>query len=154
ATMDGARFGRLLGDPPRIVSEGKAFPLAVEHIGRNAAERIEPQMAAAIRRALAEHDGSLLAFLPGLAEIERTAEAIGKVGENIVLPRLPGAVEPAAQRAALAPPPPGKRKLVLASAIAETSLTLDDVRIVIDSGLARRPRHDRGAGLTRLVTEP
>ncbi len=153
ATMDGARFGRLLGDPPRIVSEGKAFPLAVEHIGRNAAERIEPQMAAAIRRALAEHDGSLLAFLPGLAEIERTAEAIGKVGENIVLHRLHGAVEPAAQRAALAPPPPGKRKLVLASAIAETSLTLDDVRIVIDSGLARRPRYDRGAGLTRLVTE-
>ena len=110
-------------------------------------------MAAAIRRALAEHDGSLLAFLPGVAEIERTAEALGKLGDNVVLHRLHGAIEPAAQRAALAAPPPGKRKLVLASAIAETSLTLDDVRIVVDSGLARRPRYDRGAGLTRLVTE-
>ena len=102
---------------------------------------------------LAEHDGSLLAFLPGVAEIERTADALGPLGDDIVLHRLHGAIEPAAQREALAPPPPGKRKLVLASAIAETSLTLDDVRIVVDSGLARRPRYDRGAGLTRLVTE-
>jgi ATP-dependent helicase HrpB len=110
-------------------------------------------MAAACRRALAEHEGSLLAFLPGLAEIERTAQALGNLGDNIIVHRLHGAVEPAAQRAALAPPSAGKRKLVLASSIAETSLTLDDVRIVIDSGLARRPRYDRGAGLTRLVTE-
>jgi len=153
ATMDGARFSKLMGDPPRIVSEGKAHPLRMEHVGRDPSLRIEPQMAAQIRRALAEHEGSLLAFLPGVAEIKRTAEALGKLGENIVLHRLHGAVEPAAQRAALAAPPVGKRKLVLASAIAETSLTLDDVRIVIDSGLARRPRYDRGAGLTRLVTE-
>jgi len=153
ATMDGARFARLMGEPPRIVSEGKAWPLSIEHDGRDPAQRIEPQVAAACRRALAEHDGSLLAFLPGMAEIERTADALGQLPENVVLHRLHGAVEPAAQRAALAPPPAGKRKLVLASAIAETSLTLDDVRIVIDSGLARRPRYDRGAGLTRLVTE-
>ena len=153
ATMDGARFSRLLGNPPSIVSEGKAFPLAIHHVGRDPAQRIEPQMAAVIRRALAEHDGSLLAFLPGIAEIERTADALGNLPDNVVLHRLHGAVEPAAQRAALTPPPPGKRKLVLASAIAETSLTLDDVRIVVDSGLARRPRYDRGAGLTRLVTE-
>src|SRR5215203_2922592 len=97
ATMDGASFGSLLGDPPRIVSEGKAFPLTVEHIGRNSADRIEPQMAAAIRRALAAHEGSLLAFLPGIAEIERTAEAIGTIGESIVLHRLHGTIEPAAQ---------------------------------------------------------
>ncbi|HVL29131.1 MAG TPA: DEAD/DEAH box helicase, partial [Sphingomicrobium sp.] len=153
ATMDGARFARLLGDPPTIVSQGKAWPLTIDHVGRDAAQRIEPQMAAAIRRALAEHEGSLLAFLPGMAEIERTAEALGPLGEDVILHRLHGAVEPAAQRAALAPAPPGKRKLVLASAIAETSLTLDGVRIVVDSGLARRPRYDRGAGLTRLVTE-
>ncbi len=153
ATMDGASFGRLLGDPPRIVSEGKAWPLEIDHIGRDPTARIEPQMAAAIRRALSEHDGSLLAFLPGMAEIERTADALGQLPEDIVLHRLHGAVDPAAQRAALAPPPEGKRKLVLASAIAETSLTLEGVRIVIDSGLARRPRYDRGAGLTRLVTE-
>ncbi|MCL6684447.1 ATP-dependent helicase HrpB [Sphingomonas alba] len=153
ATMDGARFGALLGDPPRIVSEGKAFPLTIDHVGRDATARIEPQMATAIRRALAEHDGSLLAFLPGVAEIERTTEALGAPPDDVILHRLHGGVEPAAQRAALAAPPLGKRKLVLASAIAETSLTLDDVRIVVDSGLARRPRYDRGAGLTRLVTE-
>ena len=121
--------------------------------GATPAQRIEPQMASAIRRAMHEYDGSLLAFLPGVAEIERTAEALGNLPPNVVLHRLHGGIEPAQQRAALAPPKPGTRKLVLASAIAETSLTLDDVRIVIDSGLARRPRYDRGAGLTRLVTE-
>jgi ATP-dependent helicase HrpB len=110
-------------------------------------------MASAIRAALADYDGSLLAFLPGVAEIERTAEALGTLPADVVLHRLHGGVEPAQQRAALAPPKAGTRKLVLASAIAETSLTLDDVRIVVDSGLARRPRYDRGAGLTRLVTE-
>ena len=153
ATLDGERFGRLLGDPPRIESEGKAHPLTLVHEGRDATQRIEPQMAAACRRALGDHLGSLLAFLPGVAEIERTATALGALPANVVLHRLHGQVDPAAQRAALAPPAPGTRKLVLASAIAETSLTLDDVAIVVDSGLARRPRYDRGAGLTRLVTE-
>ena len=153
ATLDGARFARLLGDPPRIESEGKSFSLTIIYDGKNVGERIEPQMAAAIRRALATHEGSLLAFLPGVAEIERTADALGKLPDNIVLHRLHGQVDPAAQRAALKAPAPGTRKLVLATAIAETSLTLDDVRIVIDSGLTRRPRYDRGAGLTRLVTE-
>ena len=153
ATLDGERFGRLLGSPPRIESEGKAFPLTLIHEGRDTVQRIEPQMAAAIKRALGEYGGSLLAFLPGVAEIERTATALGELPANIILHRLHGQIDPAAQRAALAPPAPGTRKLVLASAIAETSLTLDDVAIVVDSGLARRPRYDRGAGLTRLVTE-
>ena len=153
ATLDGERFARLLGNPPLIESEGKSYPLSLVHEGRDAAQRIEPQMASAIRRALNDYDGSLLAFLPGIAEIERTAEALGKLPANIVLHRLHGAIEPGQQRAALAPPKPGTRKLVLASAIAETSLTLEDVSIVVDSGLARRPRYDRGAGLTRLVTE-
>jgi ATP-dependent helicase HrpB len=144
---------RLLGSPPLIESEGKSYPLALVHEGRDPAARIEPQMAASIRRALGQHEGSLLAFLPGIAEIERTADALGTLPPNVVLHRLHGSVEPSAQRAALAPPAPGARKLVLASSIAETSLTLDDVRIVVDSGLARRPRYDRGAGLTRLVTE-
>ena len=153
ATLDGERFGRLLGDPPRVESAGKAHPLTLIHEGRDAVQRIEPQMAASIKRALGEHPGSLLAFLPGVAEIERTADALGNLPAHVVLHRLHGQIDPAAQRAALAPPPPGIRKLVLASAIAETSLTLDDVAIVVDSGLARRPRYDRGAGLTRLVTE-
>ncbi|MDQ3080555.1 MAG: ATP-dependent helicase HrpB [Pseudomonadota bacterium] len=153
ATLDGERFGRLLGDPPRIESEGRSHPLTVIHDGRDAAQRIEPQMAAAIKRALGQHSGSLLAFLPGVAEIERTADALGALPADVVLHRLHGQIDPAAQRAALAPPVPGTRKLVLASAIAETSVTLADVAIVVDSGLARRPRYDRGAGLTRLVTE-
>ena len=153
ATLDSDRFARLLGSPPLIESEGRSYALKLVHEGRDPAQRIEPQMAAAIRRALAEYEGSLLAFLPGVAEIERTADALGGLPANVILHRLHGAIEPLAQRAALAPPAKGTRKLVLASAIAETSLTLDDVRIVVDSGLARRPRYDRGAGLTRLVTE-
>ena len=153
ATLDSERFRRLLGDAPTIESEGTSYPLELIHAGRDSTARIEPQMASACRRALGQHDGSLLAFLPGVAEIERTADLLGSLSPDVIVHRLHGQVEPAAQRAALAPPAPGTRKLVLASAIAETSLTLDDVRIVIDSGLSRRPRYDRGAGLTRLVTE-
>nr|NUR36978.1 DEAD/DEAH box helicase [Sphingomonas sp.] len=153
ATLDVERFRRLLRDPPTIVSEGKSYPLTLHYAGRDAAARIEPQMASAIRRALMEHEGSLLAFFPGVAEIERTADALGGLPADVDLHKLHGGIEPAMQRKALAPPPPGKRKLVLATSIAETSVTLEDVRIVVDSGLARRPRYDRGAGLTRLVTE-
>jgi ATP-dependent helicase HrpB len=153
ATLDVDRFAKLLGDTPTIVSEGKSFPLEIRHMGRDAAMRIEPQMASAIRDALGKHAGSLLAFLPGVAEIERTAEVLGPLPLDVELHKLHGRIEPAAQRAALAPPGAGKRKLILATSIAETSLTLEDVRIVVDSGLARRPRYDRGAGLTRLVTE-
>ena len=153
ATLDVERFRRLLGEAPEIVSEGKSFPLEIFHVGRDPASRIEPQMARAIRAALGDHQGSLLAFLPGVAEIERTAEALGPLPDAVELHKLHGGIDPAAQRKALAAPPPGKRKLVLATSIAETSVTLEDVRVVIDSGLARRPRYDRGVGLTRLVTE-
>src|SRR6476661_3540880 len=153
ATLDIDRFRQLLGNPPTIVSKGKSFPLTVRHIGRDATGRIEPQMASAIRAALGEQSGSLLAFLPGVAEIERTADALGALPSDVELHKLHGGIEPASQRKALAAPAPGRRKLVLATSIAETSVTLDDVRIVVDSGLARRPRYDRGAGLTRLVTE-
>jgi len=153
ATLDVERFQNLLGNPPTVTSEGKSFPLELHHIGRDAAARIEPQMASAIRSALADHQGSLLAFLPGVAEIERTADALGKLPDNVEVHKLHGGIDPAIQRKALAPPPAGKRKLVLATSIAETSVTLEGVRIVLDCGLARRPRYDRGAGLTRLVTE-
>jgi len=151
ATLDGARFSGLMGGAPLIESEGRAYPIELIHLGRAPEKRIEDEMALACRRALAESEGSLLAFLPGVAEIERTAERLDGVAAD--LHRLHGSLDPAAQRAALAPPPPGRRKLVLATSIAETSLTLDGVRIVVDSGLARRPRYDRAAGLTRLVTE-
>lgn len=153
ATLDSERFRRLLGGPPTIVSKGQSFPLEIRYFGRDHARAIEPQMASAIQAALSAHPGSLLAFLPGVAEIERTAQALGAPRPEIELHKLHGGIDPAAQRKALAPPPPGKRNLVLATSIAETSVTLEDVRIVVDSGLARRPRYDRGAGLTRLATE-
>jgi ATP-dependent helicase HrpB len=155
ATLDGARYAALMANDgrfaPVIESEGRAHPIEIRHLGRSSERRIEDEMAAAVRRALAEAEGSLLAFLPGVAEIERTAERLEGVAAD--LHRLHGSLEPAAQRSAIAAAPPGRRKVVLATSIAETSLTLDGVRIVVDSGLARRPRYDRGAGITRLVTE-
>ena len=158
ATLDGARFSKLMGQTagegaPVIESEGRAHPIELRHIARNAEKRIEDEMAAAIRRALSEEEGSLLAFLPGVAEIERTAERLDRLPPDVILHRLHGSLDPAEQRAAIAPSPPGQRKLVLATPIAETSITIDGLRIVVDSGLARRPRYDRAVGMTRLVTE-
>ncbi|MEQ1538072.1 MAG: ATP-dependent helicase HrpB, partial [Sphingorhabdus sp.] len=149
ATLDGSRFAALM-DAPVIESEGRSWPLTLRHIGRRAEARIEDEMAAAIRQALAdESDGDVLAFLPGVAEIERTAERL--VGVSADVHRLHGTLDPAEQRAAIRK---GQgRKVILATSIAETSLTIDGVRIVIDSGLARRARYDRAAGSTRLVTE-
>ena len=157
ATLDGARFAALMAEEDKrsasvIESEGRAHPIELIHLGRAAEKRIEEEMAAAIRRALAEGEGGLLAFLPGVAEIERTAERLDRLPAEVDLHRLHGSLDPADQRAAIAAAP-GRRKLVLATSIAETSLTLDGIRIVVDSGLARRPRYDRAAGLTRLVTE-
>ena len=153
ATLDGALFSALMDHAPVIESEGRSHQLELVHLGRSPEKRIEDEMAGACRRALAEAPGSLLAFLPGVAEIERTAERLQPLPADTDLHRLHGSLEPGEQRAAIAAPPPGRRKLVLATSIAETSLTLDGVRIVVDSGLARRPRYDRAAGVTRLVTE-
>ncbi|KFG91594.1 ATP-dependent helicase HrpB [Sphingobium herbicidovorans NBRC 16415] len=152
ATLDGARFAALLDNAPVLESEGRIQPLELRHLGRAAERRIEDEMAAAVRRALAEEsEGDLLAFLPGVGEIERTAERLE--GLSVEVHRLHGSLDPAAQRAAIRPSREGLRKVILATSIAETSLTIDGVRIVIDSGLARRPRYDRAAGVTRLVTE-
>jgi ATP-dependent helicase HrpB len=153
ATLDGERFAALMGGAAAIESEGRSFPVELRHLGRSAERRIEDEMAAAIGRALGEAEGGLLAFLPGVAEIERTAERLDRLPADVDLHRLHGSLEPAAQRSAIAAAAPGRRKVVLATSIAETSLTLDGVRIVVDSGLARRPRYDRAAGITRLVTE-
>lgn len=153
ATLDGTRFASLLGDARVIESEGRSFPLTLRHIGRAAEARIEDSMISAIRQALRDEQGGVLAFLPGVAEIERVAERLSDLPSGIVLHRLHGSLDPGAQRAAIAPDPGGARKLVLATSIAETSLTLDGIRVVVDSGLARRPRYDRAAGMTRLVTE-
>lgn len=153
ATLDGAGFAALLGDAPVIESAGRSHDLRLVHLGRGPDQRIEDAAAAAIRTALREEAGGILVFLPGVAEIERVAERLDALPDGVDLHRLHGQIDPSAQRAAIAPAPAGRRKLVLATSIAETSLTLDGVRIVIDSGLARRPRYDRAAGVTRLVTE-
>ena len=152
ATLDGSRYAALM-DGPVIESEGRSFPLEHRYLGRSAEARIEDSVAAAIRTALRETEGGVLAFLPGLGEIERTAERVDAAAPGIVLHLLHGNAQRQAQRAAIAPDPEGRRKLVLATSIAETSLTLDGISVVLDSGLARRPRYDRAAGLTRLVTE-
>jgi ATP-dependent helicase HrpB len=153
ATLDGARFAALMNNGPVIESEGRSFPIDLRYAPRNAERRIEDDMAPAIRRALMEEQGSVLAFLPGVAEIERTAQRLENLPADVILHRLHGSLDPAEQRAAIAPSPDGMRKLVLATSIAETSITIDGLRVVVDSGLARRPRYDRAAGMTRLVTE-
>ncbi len=151
ATLDGARYAALM-DAPVFESEGKAWPLTLRHMGRRAEARIEDEMAAAIRRALSEADGDVLAFLPGVAEIERTAERLeASAFAGVTIHKLHGTLDPAEQRAAIRRG--AGRKVILATSIAETSLTIDGVRIVVDSGLARRARYDRAAGSTKLVTE-
>ncbi len=152
ATLDGNRFAAIM-NAPVIESEGRAYPLTLRHIGKRTEARIEDQMASAIRTAMSENDGDCLAFVPGVGEIERVAERLSGLAGDIIVHKLHGSLDPADQRAAIAAAAPGKRKLIIATSIAETSLTIDGVRIVVDSGLARRPRYDRAAGMTRLVTE-
>ena len=154
ATLDGAAYEALVPGLVRIESLGRMFPVELRHIGRDATQRIEDSVAAAIRSALASEPGSILAFLPGAAEIERTAERLeGRLPGDVDLHRLYGARDAGDQRAAIRPAPAGRRKVVLATSIAETSITIDGVRVIVDSGLARRPRLDRAIGLSRLVTE-
>jgi len=154
ATLDGARVAKLLGEAPVIASEGRAFPVETRYLGRKADAPVERQMADAISTALRADPGSVLAFLPGAAEIRRTqnflAERIHDASIEIV--PLFGALDASVQDRAIAPPPKGQRKVVLATSIAETSLTIEGVRIVVDSGLARVPRYEPDIGLTRLET--
>ncbi|WP_287186260.1 ATP-dependent helicase HrpB, partial [Mesorhizobium sp.] len=153
ATLDGARVARLLSGAPVIESEGRAFPVDIRYDERPAGIAIEDAMAKAIRAALAEESGSVLAFLPGQREIERTAERLqDRVSADTDIVPLYGMLDNKAQDAAIKPAPSGRRKVVLATSIAETSITIDGVRVVIDSGLSRLPRYEPASGLTRLQT--
>ena len=154
ATLDGARVGTLLGDAPVIESAGRAFPVDTRYLGRRPDLRIEAQMVDAIERALREESGSILAFLPGQGEILRTAERLAeRIGVRAVdIAPLYGAMEAAAQDRAVSPAPASRRKVVLATSIAETSLTIEGVRVVVDCGLARVPRYEADVGVTRLDT--
>jgi ATP-dependent helicase HrpB len=154
ATLDGARVAKLLGDAPVIASEGRAFPVETRYLGRKADAPLERQMADAIAMALRADPGSVLAFLPGAAEIRRTQNFLGERVHDVGIEIVPlfGALDAAVQDRAIAPPPKGSRKVVLATSIAETSLTIEGVRIVVDSGVARVPRYEPDIGLTRLET--
>jgi ATP-dependent helicase HrpB len=152
ATIDGARIAKLLGDAPVIASEGRAFPVETRYAGRDA-RPIEPQVADTIMRAMRADTGSLLAFLPGAAEIRRTKALLESRAEpSTDVVALYGALTGDEQDRAIAPAPPGRRKVVLATSIAETSITIEGVRIVVDSGLARVPRYEPDVGVTRLET--
>jgi ATP-dependent helicase HrpB len=157
ATLEGERLSRLLDDAPVVSSEGRMYPVDIRW-GRpfQPGEFIEPRVVECVLQALADQAGSVLVFLPGQAEIRRVHQSLqDMLGErsDILLCPLHGELDLNAQRAAIDPAPAGKRKVVLATNIAETSLTIDGVRVVVDAGLARVPRFDPGSGMTRLDTQ-
>jgi ATP-dependent helicase HrpB len=155
ATLDGEAISRLLAGAPLIRSEGRRFPVETLYTGpapSRSDDRLEPRIARAITRALAAHEGDLLAFLPGAGEIRRTAELLERILENeaVRIRPLYGELGAAAQDTALRPEPDGRRKVVLATNLAETSLTIEGVRIVVDGGYERRPRFDPASGMSAL----
>ena len=154
ATLDGARVATLLGDAPVIASEGRAYPVTTHYLGRDPRGRLDVQMTDAILRAIRAETGSILAFLPGQGEIRRVAEQLAEriTDTAIEIAPLYGAMEMAAQDRAVRPAAPGQRKIVLATSIAETSLTIEGVRVVVDCGVARVPRFEPDVGVTRLET--
>lgn len=156
ATLDGERLSQLLGNAPVVRSEGRLHPVDIQWgMAQRLGEALEQPLAQLIQQALADETGSVLVFLPGQAEIRRLhallEEQLGHRPEVRVCP-LHGELELNAQRLAIAPAPAGTRKVVLATNIAETSLTIEGVRVVVDSGLARVPRFDLNTGMTRLET--
>jgi ATP-dependent helicase HrpB len=153
ATLDGDAVAQLLGDAPVIRSEGRAWPVTTRHLATRADIRLEAQIARVVRDAVAEEPGSLLVFLPGAGEIHRVEGYLhGTLPNDVTVHALHGSLSVAAQDAAIVPAPAGRRKVVLATSVAETSLTIEGVRVVIDSGLMRVPRFSPRTGLTRLET--
>ena len=157
ATLEGERLSALLDDAPVISSRGRMYPVEIRW-GRplQVGEWVEPKVVQTVLQALSDEPGSLLVFLPGQAEIRRVHEQLAEAlagRTEIMLCPLHGELDLAAQRAAIEPAPAGRRKVVLATNIAETSLTIDGVRVVIDAGLERVPRFDPASGMTRLDTQ-
>ncbi|RZJ00682.1 MAG: ATP-dependent helicase HrpB [Brevundimonas sp.] len=154
ATLDITGVARLLDGAPIVEAEGRAFPVETRYLGRNVAERLEDAVARAVAQALTEATGSILVFLPGQGEIHRTVRALADRVRDPVVDVVPlyGALDKAEQDRAIQPAAPGRRKVVLATSVAETSLTIEGVRVVIDGGLSRVPRFEPSSGLTRLAT--
>ena len=153
ATLEAARVAKLLGDAPVVMSEGRAFPVETRYAGRRG-QRIEDDIVDTIRRAVAHETGSILVFLPGQGEINRVAERLSErsLSPSSTSCRFTALSIPAVQDRAIAAAETGRRKIVLATSIAETSITIEGVRVVIDSGLARVPRFEPDVGITRLET--
>jgi ATP-dependent helicase HrpB len=154
ATLETAAVSAVLGNAPVVQSEGRTFPVETTYLPRRIDGHIEPAVASVAARAHDDHDGDILVFLPGTAEIRRTAEHLAGRGLPAATRITPlyGDLPAAEQDRAIAPSPPGTRKIVLATSIAETSLTIEGVRIVVDSGLMRVPRFSARTGMTRLAT--
>jgi ATP-dependent helicase HrpB len=154
ATLDLAPLVRLLGDAPVVSAQGRAFDVATHYVPRRAELALELQISQVLRTALREHAGDILCFLPGAAEIRRVQRSLEESGLDRGVQVLPlyGELEGAAQDAALAPAPAGGRKVVLATSIAETSLTIEGVRVVVDSGMRRFAQFDPATGMSRLQT--
>ncbi len=154
ATLDLQPIAKLLGDAPIIASQGRSFDVVTEYIARRPEIYLEQQVAQVLRSALREHGGDILCFLPGAAEIRRVQRALEESAADMAVRVLPlyGELEGQAQDAVLRPAPAGQRKIVLATSIAETSLTIDGIRVVVDSGLRRHAEFDPATGMSRLVT--
>ncbi|MDR4480834.1 MAG: ATP-dependent helicase HrpB [Nitrospira sp.] len=154
ATLDCAAVTRLLPDADTISCEGRLFPVATQYLDRPMEGHLEAAVVRSIRQALTRNEGSLLVFLPGMAEIRRVERQLvdASLGSDIFISPLHGELPQGEQDQAILPAPPGRRKIVLATSIAETSLTIEGVRVVIDAGLMRIPRFDPRSGLTRLET--
>lgn len=153
ATLDTARVAGLLDDCPVIESLGRSHPVEIRHLDRPAGERIEVSMTSAIEAIHRSESGSILAFLPGQGEIRQVASRLeGRLGPLTDVQPLYGGLSSQEQDAAIRPSPEGRRKVVLATPVAESSITIDGVRIVIDSGLVRQPVYEPSTGITRLET--
>ena len=153
ATLDGEAVARLLGGAPLITSEGRTFPIETRYVEPRPGARLEATVLGAIQNALRDDDGDILVFLPGAGEIARVAAALAeRTLPGVVVHSLYGALTHDEQDRAIRPDPNGRRKIVLATSIAETSLTIEGTRVVVDSGYSRRPRFSPATGLTRLET--
>lgn len=158
ATLDGDAVADLMGAAPILTSEGRSYPIDYRYLPRTGSDQsrrgaLERDVATAIQKALDEETGSILVFLPGAGEIRRTASLLaGEVPDDVMVCPLFGMMTGKEQDKAISPPPKGKRKVVLATAIAETSLTIEGIRVVIDSGYMRIPRYDSNSGMSRLET--
>ncbi len=154
ATLDNDRLQRLLPEAPVVVSEGRIYPVERRFSPLSAQQRFDEAVAVAAAELLRHEQGSMLLFLPGVGEIQRVLEQLTeRVAEDVILCPLYGALPLSEQRKAILPAPAGKRKVVLATNIAETSLTIEGIRLVVDSAQERVARFDPRTGLTRLVTQ-